>query len=319
MRRTMILATVIATSSTVALAVTPPPMGLKVTGGKAMVWNKDAGGWKTVKDSTALAYGDSVFLDHYETATVRLGGEVTVLLKGLCRASVQGTDLDVSVMLVEGQLFFRRQKPYEYNSVGVVARTCRVTPIGTACAVRFTKLGEPSVALLAGKARMEAPGGLVALVGAGQTATFGNNNAFATGRLTARGVAALVEWSGVAYEGPTPPQGDGDVAQDAPAQQPAESPAAAAPGAPAVAPAPAPAAAAAPATAPAAAPKAQEQPPAGQTKQQTEPGAEPAAGEGGERPRRSRARERAARALAGKAKARQPGRGNQPGRSARAW
>ncbi len=183
-----------------------PNMYVKVTSGKTLLWRRDAGGWTSVRDSAAVGFSDSLFLDHHEAATLHLGQESQVLLKGLCRLAVGGNELDVALGLVEGQLFLRREKPYQYNTVVVHARGCVLTPIGTAGAVKFTKKGEPSVAMLHGKMRMQAPDGSAVLVEPGQFATYEIGKALSQGRLAASAVAALEQWSGITYDGPPPPQ-----------------------------------------------------------------------------------------------------------------
>jgi len=193
-------------------------MYLKVTSGKALHWQKAAGGWVSVRDSAAVAYSDSLFLEHHEAATLHLGQESKVLLKGLCRVFVGGADLDVKVGLVEGQLFLHREKPYELNSVIVTARECVFTPIGTAAAVKFTKKGEPSAGLLEGKMRVEAPDGSAMLLEPGQFATYDIlGKSLSQGPLSASAISSLEQWSGVSYGGPPPPteeQAAADPAQD---------------------------------------------------------------------------------------------------------
>lgn len=197
-----------------------PQMKLKVTAGKALVWNKDLGGWTSVKDTMALHLSDSVFLDHNEAATLFLGTESEVLLKGLARVSLQGADLDVKILLVEGQLFLKRKKPYQFNTFSVVARGVGFTPIGTSGAVRFNKMGEPEVAMLEGKMRVAAPSGEAVLVEPGQSATFGRDGKFKTGKLPAGAVKSLEQWSGVTYQGPPPPTAEELAKEQEAAQQP---------------------------------------------------------------------------------------------------
>lgn len=230
MKRHLLTVAIVLAAGSWASAATPP-MSLKVTAGKALVWNQDVGGWTSVTDTVGLTFTDSIFLDNNEEATLRLGEESEILLKGLCRVSLQGQDLDIKVVLVQGQMFLQRKKPYQFNSLNAVVRECVFTPIGTAGAVKMTSKGEPTVAMLEGKMRVESSNGESALVEAGEYVVYEVGNAFSKGRLSAKGIAALEQWSGVKYAGPPPdenqPERQDD--QDQPASEPTPRVAAATP------------------------------------------------------------------------------------------
>jgi len=172
------------------------PMSLKVTAGKALVWKQETNGWTTVADSTILSFGDSVYVDVNEEVAITVGNEAKVLLKGIGRLALSGQDLDLTFNLIEGQMFLSREKPYELNFIAASARNCKFIPIGTAGAIKFTKVGEPTVAMLEGKMRVEAPTGQSTLIGPGQYATFTIENTFKEGTLPPQTVSSLENWSG---------------------------------------------------------------------------------------------------------------------------
>lgn len=182
-------------------AVLAIPMELQVVMGKALVWSPQNAGWTAVSDSCELGFGDSLFVDNGDEAHIAVGQSILLKMKGMGRLALIGSDLDLTVALVDGQLFLRREKPYEMNMFMVDARGCQFIPIGTAGAIKFTKMGEPTIAMLKGQMRMQGPTGDAVLVNAGQFATFDLvGNSFKQGELRPNAVAALEEWAGEKLE-----------------------------------------------------------------------------------------------------------------------
>jgi len=207
----------------------------RVDSGQAMVWQKATGAWAPIVDSVDIAAGDSLGSDQAMSAILRLSDGCALLVKGPCRVSSDGADAAARIGLVQGEVLLRRDPALQPTEVQIAAKGCIFTPVGTVAAVKFTKAGEPTTAVLKGKMKMTGPDGNSVTVDAGNVGTFDANNAFKQGKLPANALAALEKWSGVKYEAaatePSP----------APAQ-PAAAALAPAPATPAAAPAPTPAA-----------------------------------------------------------------------------
>ncbi|MBD3321987.1 MAG: hypothetical protein GF350_12895 [Chitinivibrionales bacterium] len=165
--------------------------------GEVLHYAPDQGDWIAAGDSTECTYSDSIFLDSSGEATLRLSAAAKLLLKGTTRISIDGEGLGPVIFLVQGQAFLVREQPYELNSIVVSAKGCKISPIGTAAAIKYTSSGEPTVACIRGKVRMEAPSGEAILVGPRKYGTFNPvDAAFSQGDLSEKAVAALESWSG---------------------------------------------------------------------------------------------------------------------------
>lgn len=184
-----------------AHGVVGKPMTVKVDMGQAHVWSQQTSEWTTVTDSAALALGDSVSVDHGSNdATVLVGREVKLLFNGMGKIALNGTEQGITVGLVKGQVLLQRTKPYELNFFNVIAGECVFIPVGTAAAVKFTKAGEPSVAVLRGKMRAEAPGAMAVVVERGNFCTYTAAKSFKQGALPPQAITALQKQYGVDLE-----------------------------------------------------------------------------------------------------------------------
>jgi hypothetical protein len=191
---------------------------------------------------------DSLYMDEKYSATLKLGGGTTVALKGETRLCMQGTDADAMILLDLGQVFLKRDEGAEVKTVRIGSLGCVFSPQGTAAAVKVTKAREPSVAVVRGKMRMDAPSGESIVVDPGNFGTFlPVSGKFKQGRLPPEGVASLEKWSGMTLAQASPaaaapaPEATSAQAPPEPAASPVQSPSPAAAPAPDAAPAAAPA------------------------------------------------------------------------------
>ncbi len=252
--------------------LSPAGFSVRPDSGVILVWQHDKANWAAVKDTASVSAGDSLYLDDKYHARLFLGNGCAVFLRGELRANLAGSDTALILHLDAGQLFLRRDPGAVLANVKVVLHGCKFVPVGTAASFKFTRQGEPSVAVLSGKVRVEPAKGGTAEVLPGEFCTYDPVlGVFKQGKLSAEAIAALENWSGAKLETASaalssemPKQAAKDTTSKA--VQPAAVPQAAQP-APAPQPAPAaaqPAAAATPekqvATTPAAPVKKEEKP-----------------------------------------------------------
>jgi hypothetical protein len=84
-----------------------------------------------------------------------------------------------------------------FAKVKAVLRGCTFVPLGTAASFKFTKQGEPTVAVLSGRIRIEPPKGEGATVAPGEFCTWDPvAGSFKAGKLPPEAIAALENWSG---------------------------------------------------------------------------------------------------------------------------
>ncbi len=206
---------------------------VKPDSGVILTWYPNKAGWVAVKDSSPVSAGDSLYLDDQYHAKLLLGKGCTVLLRGELRANLEGSDTALIVHCDAGQLFLKREAGSAQN-ISVVMRGCTFIPTGTAASFKFTKQGEPTAAVLAGKIRIQAPKGqTTVLPGTFCTYDFASGS-FRDGKLPPEAIASLENWSGAKLDlasGTSAPDTAAKTAKDtsAKAAAPASSTHAAAP------------------------------------------------------------------------------------------
>jgi hypothetical protein len=183
-----------ASSSAASLSVKPDS-------GVVLVWQQKSGAWVAVKDSAAVGYGDSLYLDDQYTARVLLGRGCTMFVRGELRLSISGADTAAGVYCDQGSLFFKRDAGAELSNVKIVLRGCTFTPQGTAAGIKFTRQGQPTVAVIAGSVKLESPKGEAIIVTPGNFGTFDPvAGAFKQGALPPETIVFLEKWSGTKLE-----------------------------------------------------------------------------------------------------------------------
>jgi|GEM_PF-769436 hypothetical protein len=180
---------------------------VKTDTGVVLLWQSKTGYWAAIKDSAAVGPTDSLYIDDKYNATVKLDKGISLLVRGESRLCLKGSDTAVTVHLDRGQIFLKRDESSsssQLKSVKIAVQGCTVTPVGTAAAVKLTKAGEPSVAVVRGKMRMESPKGEAVDVEPGDFSTYTPaTGAFKQGKIPPDALAALEKWSGVAVEQPS--------------------------------------------------------------------------------------------------------------------
>jgi hypothetical protein len=176
---------------------------VKPDSGVVLVWQQKGNAWIAVKDSTALSYGDSLYLDDQYTGRVQFGRGCIMLVRGELRLSIAGADTAAIVRLDQGSLFFKREAGAEISNVKIVLHGCTFTPQGTAAGIKYTKQGEPTVAVLAGSVKLESSKGEAIVVTPGSFGTYNPvENAFKQGTLPPEIISYLEKWSGSRLELP---------------------------------------------------------------------------------------------------------------------
>jgi hypothetical protein len=170
---------------------------IKPDSGVVLVWEHGKATWTAVKDSAPIFAGDSIYLEDQFHAKLTLGNGCVVLLRGELRANIAGTDSAPLIHLDAGQLFLKRDPGSTLLNVKTVLRGCQFVPLGTAASFKFTKQGEPTVAVLSGKIRIEPPKGEPTTVAPGEFSTWDPvAGSFKAGKLPPEAIAALENWSG---------------------------------------------------------------------------------------------------------------------------
>lgn len=170
---------------------------IKPDSGVVLVWEHGKATWTAVKDSAPIFAGDSIYLEDQFHAKLAFGTGCTVLLRGELRANIAGADSAPLIHLDAGQLFLKRDSGSTLLNVKTVLRGCTFVPLGTAASFKYTKQGEPTVAVLSGKIRIEPPKGESTTVLPGEFCTWDPEaGSFKAGKLPAEAIAALENWSG---------------------------------------------------------------------------------------------------------------------------
>lgn len=171
---------------------------VKPDSGVILVWQQSKGSWTAVKDSALVKAGDSLYLDDQYHAKLFLGKGCVVLLRGELRANLAGSDTALVVHLDAGQLFLKRDPGADLANVKAVLHGCAFTPVGTAVSIKFTRQGEPTAAVLAGRVRIEPSKGESVVVLPGTFCTYDPVlGSFKEGKLPPEAIASLESWSGV--------------------------------------------------------------------------------------------------------------------------
>ena len=179
----------------------PASFRVKADTGVVLLWQAKTNYWAAIKDSAAVGFSDSLYVDDKYSATLSMGKGCALLIKGESRLCLKGVDTSVGIYFDQGQIFLKREAPNEVTSIKIVTHGCTITPVGTAAAVKLTKAGEPSVAVLKGAVRMESSKGESIVVEPGKFGTYSpESGAFKQGQIPPEAIAGLENWSGVSTE-----------------------------------------------------------------------------------------------------------------------
>jgi len=199
-------------------------------GGEVSVWRAASGAKEQVSGASTIGMGDTLFAEAADRdAVIRLERNTRVLVKGGSTVVLAGQDGAVDVVLDDGQIFLDRGQPHELASVRILAGDYSFVPTGTAAAVKTTRGGAPTVAVLRGSVQMQSARGESVEVGPGQFGTVGGDGRMAAGALNDNGLQQLESWTGVKVGGESPAADAGSAPADASAPAAEAAPAGAIP------------------------------------------------------------------------------------------
>ncbi len=164
------------------------------------LWRFSSSQKEQVKDSTVIGIGDTLFTSADQEVSIQLDAGTKLLVKGPGAVSLSGKVASLEVALEDGQVFLDRTTPQEVQSISIVAKGYSFTPVGTAMAVKTTRQGIPTTAVLKGKVQMLSPLGESITVAARQFGTVDPNGKLTSGILNEKGLQQLEGWSGVKAE-----------------------------------------------------------------------------------------------------------------------
>ena len=191
--------------------ISAAPINLTVNSGKVLLKNPTATEWESIDAYVQIETGDSLTIGDAVDVECTLLESIKLFLKDSCTLVINHNEKKVSLTLLKGQVFLKKGEVVEGIAVEIRAKNCIFTPVGTAAAVKITKKGDPSVAVLQGKIRMTKPDGAAMDVGAGNYCTFNvaANSFSPLKELPPNAVAALESWSGTKLgQDETKPQPD---------------------------------------------------------------------------------------------------------------
>ena len=178
--------------------ISAAPINLTVNSGKVLLKNPTATEWESIDAYVRIETGDSLTIGDAAEVECTLLESINLFLKDSCTLVINHNEKKVSLTLLKGQMFLKKKKVAGDIIVEVRAKNCVFTPIGTAAAIKITKNGDPSVAVLEGKIRITNPEGAAVDVDAGSYCTFNvaDNNFSLVKELPPNAVSALESWSG---------------------------------------------------------------------------------------------------------------------------
>ncbi len=202
----------------IALGVTSASIPLTVNSGEVMLKKGADTAWAVFDTTSVIESGDILTVGKSSETECTLLNSVKLLLKDSCEFIINANENKCSLVLNKGQMFLHKDSAAVEVVVEIKARGCIFTPIGTAAAVKITKKGDPSVAVLQGTIRMTKPDGASIDVGAGMYSSFNVAGGTFTSvrQLPPKAVASLESWTNVKLAQPAPKEE---------AQAPEESPA----------------------------------------------------------------------------------------------
>lgn len=148
--------------------------------------------WNPVTGSSKINIGDSLLLEDALDALIIISPQTKLLLSDSCMMFLGGTDMQVNIFLSKGQVFLLREGADDQVSVSITADNCTFIPLGTAAAVKTTKYGNPSVAVLRGSMRMSTTLGKSLDVQSGFFGTYDiSSSSFKQGKLPPQATSKL--------------------------------------------------------------------------------------------------------------------------------
>jgi hypothetical protein len=128
-----------------------------------------------VSDSTALNSGDTLYIEPDQKASCYIRGNYFLFLEYSCKIALDKQGDKITLILLNGQIFFNNQMTTVEENFGIYAEECYFIPMGTAAAVKIITDVGPSVAVLVGNVQMKSLDGLQRNVVQGQFCSYHKN------------------------------------------------------------------------------------------------------------------------------------------------
>ncbi|MCL2690192.1 MAG: PorT family protein [Chitinispirillia bacterium] len=165
--------------------------------GGALIGRLSSNHKEQIIGSAEVGIGDTLFTLTNADARISLESNSALLIKNSSVVVLTGEGSSISISLEEGQIFLDRNQPHELTSLRILAKGYIFTPTGTAAAVKTTRQGVPTVAVLRGTMQMRSPRGGLVSVEARQFGTVNSSGVLVSGSLNEKGIGQLEAWSGV--------------------------------------------------------------------------------------------------------------------------
>jgi hypothetical protein len=200
-----------------AVAINGATFRINVDSGSVTVIQKSSMTGLTITDTGSMSAGDSLIIPIGGNVHLQLEDSTLLLCKGPINCGFNGDNISLKISLDgDGQIFLDRKKPYSLGWIELTSRGYLFRPIGTSAAVRTTRSGNPSTAVLEGKMNMQSPTGEVLIIEKGNFGAVGPEGKLTSGKLPAKAVESLQQWiDAVRKPGSSSPQSS---------TQPAETP-----------------------------------------------------------------------------------------------
>jgi len=164
--------------------------------GEALLRRSSSAQKEQIKE-TEIGIGDTLFTLADTDARISLESQSTLLIKGGSVIVLNGKESSIDISVEEGQVFLDRNQPHELTSLRILTKGYSFTPMGTAAAIKTTRQGVPTVAVLRGSVQMLSPHGGTIFIEARQFGTVNSAGVLASGTLNEKGIGQLETWSGV--------------------------------------------------------------------------------------------------------------------------
>lgn len=164
------------------------------------LWRFSSGQKEAVKDSTVIGIGDTLYATTDQEVAIQIESTSKLLVKGPAALTLAGKDSKLEVLLSDGQIFLDRNEPHQFKELSIAVKGYNIVPLGTGVAVKTTRQGTPTTAVLRGKVEMMSPLGESITVGPRQFATVDPSGKLTTGSLNEKGLQQLEKWTGTKAE-----------------------------------------------------------------------------------------------------------------------
>ncbi len=182
---------------TIVNFISASPTEIKIDFGQVLIKSVSDTMWTVAKKQTSIKNGDTIMIGETPEAGFTTSESIELFLRDSCKLIFYAGESKKIVELINGQVLVQKNDSAGSVSIEVIAKDCIFTPIGTSAAIKITKDGNPSVAVMEGAIRMTNPDGWTQDVGKGMYSTFivGNNSFSPIKQLPPKALAALESWA----------------------------------------------------------------------------------------------------------------------------